>query len=60
MIKLLLVASVALVVIVAHLCGIVTVSLEVVAESGVLQGNGILRKGEHINKVLYLQQFIPD
>lgn len=59
-IELLLVASVALVVIGAHLRGIVAVSLEVVAEPGILEGNGVLRKDEHINKVLYLQQFIPD
>lgn len=58
-IKLLLVANVALAVMVAHLCGIVAVSLEVVAEPGILEGNGVLRKGEHMNKVLYLQQFIP-
>lgn len=59
MIKLRLVASVALVVIGAHLCGIVTVSLEVVAEPGILEGNGVLRTGEHMNKGIYLQQVIP-
>lgn len=58
-IKLLLFASVGLAVMGAHLRGIVSISLEVVAEPGILQSNSVLRKCEHINKILYLQQFIP-
>lgn len=58
-VKLLLVAGVALAVMGAHVGGIVAIGLKVVAEPGILESNGVLRKGEHIPKVLHLQQFLP-
>lgn len=58
-IKLLLFAGDGLAVMGAHFRGIVAISLEVVAEPGILEGNSVLEKCEHINSVLYLQQFIP-
>lgn len=59
MIKLLLCACVGLAVVGAHFRGIVAVGLEVIAKSGILESNSVLKKCEHINKVLYMQQFIP-
>lgn len=50
---LLLVAGVALGGLVAHCCGVVAVSLEVVAEPGIFMGDGILENVEHIDNTLF-------
>lgn len=49
---LLLVAGVALAGLVAHCCGVVAISLEVVAEPGVLVGDGVLANVELDNEIL--------
>jgi hypothetical protein len=52
--ELLLFASDGLAVAIAHCRGIVAISLEIGAEPSILESNGILRKGQHINMVLYM------
>ena len=56
---LLLVAGVALVAVIAHCRGIVSVSLEVVAESRILEGDCVLVKGQCLEKVLCFERSIP-
>jgi hypothetical protein len=55
----LLLANLGLAVLVAHCSGVVSIGLEVVAEPGVFEGDGVLVKGQHVVDVFYLKYIVP-